>query len=103
VTPLRACNACGRITDAGRYCAEHQPPARRSPSSRNPIPRALRARVLRRDTFRCQIQLPGCLGAASEVDHVIPVSKGGTHAPGNLRAACPACNQARNRAHNRNP
>ena len=33
-----------------------------------------------------------CGGEADSIDHVIPLSKGGTHWPANLRPACMKCN-----------
>lgn len=33
-----------------------------------------------------------CLGPASTIDHVIPLSRGGTNWPANLRPACKSCN-----------
>lgn len=52
----------------------------------------LKARVLRRDRDTCQ----QC-GAyrVAEVDHVVPVSQGGTHDLGNLRAICNRCHRAK--------
>jgi len=51
--------------------------------------------VLARDEGRCQLQLPGCTGLATCVDHVLPRKYGGTEALANLRAACRRCNQRR--------
>jgi 5-methylcytosine-specific restriction endonuclease McrA len=48
--------------------------------------------VLRRDGYRCQIRLPGCKGMATQADHIMPKSKGGSHDMSNLRAACGWCN-----------
>jgi len=53
--------------------------------------RRARAECLRRAKWRCQIRLEGCQGAASQVDHITPVSEGGTHDQSNLRATCTAC------------
>ena len=55
----------------------------------------LRKLVLRRDNYECQIRLPGCLGTANTVDHIHPKAWGGLATPGNLRAACKPCNQAK--------
>lgn len=49
---------------------------------------ARRAAVFRRLGRRCLIRLPGCLGAASEVDHI---EAGDDHSPANLRPACASC------------
>ena len=59
--------------------------------------RTIRKQILERDGYLCQIQARGCTGTANQVDHIIPVAKGGPWwDPANLRAACPRCNNARN-------
>lgn len=74
------------------------PPKNLKPK-RNPIPGVLRHEVFRRDGHRClecgatnhEIRL--------EVDHIIPVSQGGTDELNNLQTLCYKCNQAKgNRA-----
>lgn len=56
----------------------------------------LRALVLERDGFRCQIRGPACLGVADQVDHIVPRALGGPlWDPANLRAACHRCNASR--------
>lgn len=52
--------------------------------------KSLRLVVLRRDSWRCQLQLPGCLEGASEVDHRV---RGDNHALDNLQAVCSACHK----------
>lgn len=60
--------------------------------------RRIRRQILQRDNHVCQIQMRGCLGVATQVDHIIPVAKGGPWwEPENLRAACGYCNNQRNR------
>jgi 5-methylcytosine-specific restriction protein A len=49
-----------------------------------------RRRVLERDGHTC---LRCGTTAALTLDHVIPVSMGGTNAPGNLQTLCEPCNQ----------
>src|SRR5262245_25658833 len=57
--------------------------------------REVRARVLSRARYLCEIRGPGCTGRAVEVDHVVPVSQGGArYDAANLRAACKRCNAA---------
>jgi 5-methylcytosine-specific restriction endonuclease McrA len=52
----------------------------------------LRQQILKRDGHTCQIRFPDiCTTTASEVDHIIPSSKGGGHEPANLQATCPPC------------
>lgn len=55
----------------------------------------VRIRVLKRDRFTCVYC--GKTGAESEleIDHVHPVSKGGSHHISNLVTACRKCNQAK--------
>jgi 5-methylcytosine-specific restriction enzyme A len=58
--------------------------------------RRVRAIVLKRDGFECQVRGPGCRGLAGEVDHIIPVLAGGAlYDPANLRASCAWCNRHR--------
>ena len=55
----------------------------------------LRLVILERDKWQCQIRLRGCKGRADQVDHIRPMTRGGGHHPGNLRAACKHCNITR--------
>lgn len=56
----------------------------------------VRVAVLERDDYRCQIAGPRCKGKASEVDHIIPLSEGGSRLdPRNLRSVCRPCHKAR--------
>jgi hypothetical protein len=68
------------------------PEERRTPSV------GLRYRVLQRDRFRCVTcgRSPATeLGCTLQVDHLVPVSKGGKTHPDNLRSLCEACNLGR--------
>lgn len=50
--------------------------------------------AMKRDRWHCQIRYPGtCIGAASECDHIIPVTQGGGSGLDNLRAACSPCHK----------
>lgn len=49
-------------------------------------------RVLRRDSFECQLRLDVCAGVATTADHIIPKSRGGADTMSNLQAACAPCN-----------
>lgn len=58
--------------------------------------RAFREAILERDQWLCLIRDPGCLTIADQVDHIVPLSKGGAkYDPGNARAACGPCNRGR--------
>lgn len=61
--------------------------------------RKVRAEVLERDNYECQIRRRGCAGRADRVDHIVPVDQGGQwYAISNLRASCRVCNAAEARA-----
>lgn len=51
----------------------------------------LRLEILARDSYKCRY----CGGRASQVDHVVPVSRGGGEEDGNLVAACGPCNRSK--------
>ena len=56
----------------------------------------LRVEILQRDNYLCQIHSKYCTFTATEVDHILPVSKGGAwFDPLNLRASCASCNNQR--------
>ena len=56
---------------------------------------AVRARVLKRDKYRCQMNLEGCAGVATDVDHI---TRGDDHSLGNLRAVCSGCHKKKTQA-----
>lgn len=56
---------------------------------------SLRLQVLRRDSYRCQIQDSGCKGIATDVDHIL---RGDNHSPKNLQAACSYCHNKKSSA-----
>lgn len=86
-----SCRECGAITTE-RYCPEHKPKDRGSRGGSTRRWRKLRAHVLARDLYRCQLGLVGCTVDATHVDHLIPRSKGGKDTMSNLVAACRNCN-----------
>lgn len=62
------------------------------PASRS-IPVGKRFLVLKRARYRCQICHRS--GVELEVDHIVPVSLGGSDGMDNLQAACLACNRGK--------
>ena len=62
---------------------------------RSPLPPKLRTAVFKRDKFVCQYC--GACGpdVELEVDHIIPVSRGGTDDMKNLKTACFNCNRGK--------
>lgn len=68
---------------------------KKNKKSRSPISPKLRFDVLRRDKYVCQYC--GACGpdVELEVDHVIPVSRGGTDDIDNLKTTCFDCNRGK--------
>lgn len=70
--------------------------AKKEKASRSSLPARVRFEVLKRDAFRCQYcgkQAGG--GAELEIDHIVPISKGGTSDKENLITACKECNNGK--------
>ncbi|MCM1334688.1 MAG: HNH endonuclease [Bacteroides sp.] len=68
----------------------------RKKRARSQMTDKLRYTILKRDGFRCK--LCGRTrddGIQLEVDHIIPVAKGGKTVPENLRTLCKACNRGK--------
>ena len=62
-------------------------------TKRKPIKPSLRFEILKRDDYRCQMcGVTAKDGATLEIDHIHPVSKGGTNDPDNLQVLCRDCN-----------
>ncbi len=68
-------------------------PERRGAPARRPIPLAKRFMVIKRDLYRCQI----CnrAGVELEVDHIVPLNRGGSDRMDNLQTACRDCNRGK--------
>ena len=62
---------------------------------RKPIPKSVRFEVFKRDKFTCQYCGAKAPDVILEVDHIQPVSKGGTDDIFNLITACRACNSGK--------
>jgi 5-methylcytosine-specific restriction protein A len=64
------------------------------------VPKKIREQVLRRDRYRCRLQLPGCVGEATEVDHItnvaaLGVSRAQANQPDGLQSACGPCHKVK--------
>lgn len=59
---------------------------------RKPIKISQRFRILERDGFRCRYCGRGSATVELQMDHIVPVSKGGSNDDDNLLTACKDCN-----------
>lgn len=66
---------------------------------RTPLGKSLRFEIFKRDGFTCQYCGATPPSAVLEVDHVIPVAKGGANESHNLVTACFDCNRGKRDKH----
>ncbi len=64
-----------------------------SSKKRIPISNELKHEIWRRDKFTCQYCGKDINQVVLEIDHILPVSKGGTNAKSNLQTLCVKCNR----------
>ena len=100
--PKRPCSypGCPKLTD-GRFCTEHekQEAVLYEKYGRDPAVRRRYGRAWKRIRDRYAAEHPLCemclkegrLTPVQEVHHILPVSKGGTHARDNLMSLCQSC------------
>lgn len=62
---------------------------------REHIPARLRHEVFRRDNYRCRECGATNKETTLEIDHIVPVSKGGSNSLSNLQTLCKKCNRAK--------
>jgi rubredoxin len=73
--------------------SDPEPKPEPEPIKRKPIKPSLRFEILKRDDYRCQMcGVNAKDGATLEIDHIHPVSKGGTNELDNLQVLCRDCN-----------
>lgn len=65
---------------------------RSSGPGRKPLPPRIRYEVLERDGYTCQYCGAKAPNVSLHVDHIVPVSEGGTDEMSNLVTACECCN-----------
>lgn len=100
--PKRPCSypGCPELTDS-RFCEQHakQEAKRYEKYDRDPVTRKRYGREWKRIRDRYIVEHPLCeeckkkgkLTPVQEVHHIIPLSKGGTHAEDNLMSLCTPC------------
>lgn len=90
VTTETYCDRCKKLVKE----EERQTKANKVPDKfyRSQYWKTLRQMILVRDEYLCQIcKSKNKFTVATEVDHIIPLSKGGTNSPKNLQAVCKKC------------
>lgn len=96
--PARPCTYPGcptLVSGSGARCARHPHPSAAARGYGYQWQQA-RAKVLRDQP--CCMQ---CGAVATEVHHIVPITKGGTHERGNLVALCHACHASVGRSSSR--
>jgi hypothetical protein len=82
------------LTAASRFSASGKAPREDSKRRRRTtISFRVRFRILQRDLYRCRICRAS--GVKLEVDHVVPLSLGGSNDMNNLQALCVPCNRGK--------
>ena len=61
----------------------------------NPVPDSLRYRVLKKSKHRCELCGATKYDRPLDVDHIIPISKGGKSDESNLQVLCSKCNRSK--------
>jgi 5-methylcytosine-specific restriction protein A len=106
--PMKPCAApqCRALVRGARYCEAHKHLAEAWATSKRSDKsgltgrawRRLRDQIMKRDGYICrcdECRRTGTLKDAHEVDHIVPLSQGGTDAAGNLRAINRDCHRAK--------
>jgi hypothetical protein len=88
----RALMAAARADEDGMPAVAAEP-VERAAKPRRPLSVAKRFLVLKRDRYRCRI----CRATDSEleIDHIVPVSRGGPDTLDNLQTLCRPCNRSK--------
>ena len=88
------CESCGRVFDDLNfklcpYCGSQLA----TRQGRENIPRQLRHQVFQRDGYRCRECGASNDETVLEIDHIVPVARGGTNDIENLQTLCRECNR----------
>jgi len=79
----------------GRKSYDHLKKEVKSSELRKGINLKVRYETLRRDNFRCVLCGNTAKDVQLEIDHIIPVVRGGSNDKDNLRVLCRACNKGK--------
>lgn len=95
----RRCLDCSTLIDRGSRCTRCQLPRQQAETRLKNQRRGgwswtrTRQRIIERDMGMCQL----CGRKGEEVDHIVPLSRGGTNADYNLRLLCHECHVRKGR------
>lgn len=90
-------DGCKVVVSNGRRCPDHahgwkaSPRTASSARTNTTVWKSNRLIALERDNYTCQTRGPRCTIKATEVDHIIPVTNGGTDDLYNLASTCHLC------------
>ena len=82
-----------KLSDIGFECTLRE---YHSKNQRKLATRELREKIMKRDNYTCQLcgkYMPDEVGL--QIDHIVPVSKGGKSVPSNMQVLCSKCNSAK--------
>ena len=91
------CHSCGYVAKSKneKYCSRCGLQLSER-VGREPIPNRVRHAVFQKDGYRCRECNRGKEdGAILEIDHIVPVAKGGTNDISNLQTLCKECNRGK--------
>ena len=106
MAPVRQKKPCAQIgcpaliDPSVRFCPEHSrryEAGRGSPSARGYDARwqAIRRQYIAENPLCVKCSARGLVVAATEVDHITPLSRGGTHEESNLQSLCKPCHSTK--------
>ena len=88
------CKSCGAVFNDLKFkICPHCGQTLNTRYGRQPIPRKLRHEVFMRDGYRCRECGASKDETSLEIDHIIPVARGGTNDIDNLQTLCRECNR----------
>ena len=88
------CTDCGKVFDNLKYkLCPYCGGKLDTRYGRQPIPRKLRHKVFQRDGYRCRECGASKDETSLEIDHIVPVARGGTNDIDNLQTLCRECNR----------
>lgn len=92
---LKAANARYRAANPERFAEIHRVAETRRNTRKANLPTFVISEKDRRRLLSSPCAIDGCLNADIEIDHVIPISRGGSHGRGNFQSLCASHNRSK--------